>query len=93
MSDFRIFETGEFRKKLEKMTPSDAEFVRRKLQASVYLRIRQSPYVGPNIRKFRGYAPETWRCRIGRFRLFYSVNENDRIVNILSVDDRKDAYK
>jgi mRNA interferase RelE/StbE len=40
-----------------------------------------------------GCTPETWRYRIGPYRLFYSVDENERIVFLLTVDDRKDAYR
>jgi len=36
---------------------------------------------------------ETWRFRIGKYRVFYCVDEKDRVVYILTMDDRKDAYK
>ena len=55
--------------------------------------LREDPFVGPNIRKLKGYAPPTWRYRIGRFRLFFMVDQIDRIVYMLSVDDRRDAYR
>ena len=54
--------------------------------------MRQGPFFGPNIRKLRGYAPATWRYRIGLYRIFYSVDESERIVFMLTVDDRKVAY-
>jgi len=41
----------------------------------------------------QGYTPETWRYRSGPYRLFYSVDEDDKIVFMLTVDDRKDAYR
>jgi mRNA-degrading endonuclease RelE of RelBE toxin-antitoxin system len=31
--------------------------------------------------------------RIGRFRVFYTVAEEDRIVYVLTVEARKDAYR
>jgi len=31
--------------------------------------------------------------RIGRFRVFYSIDQTEQIVSILSVDNRRDAYK
>ncbi|MEI8140350.1 MAG: type II toxin-antitoxin system RelE/ParE family toxin [bacterium] len=51
------------------------------------------PYFGPNIRKLQGYTPATWRYRTGPYRIFYSVDEAERIVVILTIDDRKDACR
>ena len=93
MSDYRIFETAEFQKQLKKITTRQRQVVERKLSAYVYPRLRTAPYYGPNIRKLRGYTPDTWRYRIGNYRVFYCVDEQERIVFILTVDDRKDAYK
>jgi mRNA interferase RelE/StbE len=90
-SEFRIFETDEFRKSLARLGPPP--FLRRKLGAFVYPQLRRMPYFGPNIRKLREYEPPTWRYRIGPYRIFYTVEEADRIVFALTVDDRKDAYR
>jgi len=89
--EFRVFETEEFKKALIRLGPP--RFLPKKLTAYVYPQLRQGPYFGPNIRKLQGYTPQTWRYRIGPYRLFYSVDENDKIVFMLTVDDRKDAYK
>ena len=90
-SEFRIFETDEFKKALARLGPP--RFLPKKLQSYVYPQLRQGPYFGPIIRKLQGYPPETWRDRIGPYRLFYSVNKAERIVFLLTVDDRKDAYR
>jgi mRNA-degrading endonuclease RelE of RelBE toxin-antitoxin system len=37
------------------------------------------------------YEPDTWRYRIGKYRIFYIIEK--QIVNIISLDHRKDAYK
>jgi len=89
--EFRIFETNEFKKALARLGPP--RFLPRKLETYVYPQLRQGPCFGPNIRKLHGYTPETWRYRIGPYRLFYSVDKDERIVFMLTVDDRKDAYK
>ncbi|MCX7003920.1 MAG: type II toxin-antitoxin system RelE/ParE family toxin [bacterium] len=34
-----------------------------------------------------------WRYRLGSFRLFYSVDKEQRIVFVLTIDDRKNAYR
>lgn len=90
-SEFRVFETEEFRKALARLGPP--RFLLGKLATYVYPQLRQGPYFGPNIRKLQGYQPATWRYRIGRYRVFYTVDEDERIVFILTVDDRKEAYR
>ena len=93
MSEFRIFETAEFLARLKKVAPARREFLGRKIGEYVYPRLRQEPCYGPQIKKLRGYSPDTWRYQIGDHRLFYSVDSRERIVYVLTVDDRKDAYR
>jgi mRNA interferase RelE/StbE len=93
LPDFRIFETDEFAKQIKKLPSSDADFLRKKLDGYVYPQIKGEPFWGNNIKKLKGYSPDTWRYRIGKFRLFYSIDQKDWIVFVLTVDDRKDAYR
>jgi mRNA interferase RelE/StbE len=93
LSDFRVFETDEFIKRLKKMSASDSDFLSRKLDSFVYPQIKKEPFWGNNIKKLKGYSPETWRYRIGRFRLFYIVDEDEQIIYMLTIDDRKNAYR
>ena len=93
MSDYRIFETDEFQKQLKRVTPRQRKAIENKLSAYVYPQLKVAPWYGPNIKKLRGFDPETWRYRIGNHRVFYCVDEEDRIVFILTIDDRKDAYR
>ena len=93
LSEYRIFETEEFSKRLGKLSKRDGSFVRNKLKSFVYPQIREEPFFGNNIRKLRGYSPDTWRYRIGRFRVFYSIDQEDAVIYMLTIDDRKDAYK
>ena len=92
-SDFRIFETEEFSKKINKLPGNTSDFIQNKLSDYVYPQLRTDPFFGRNIKKLKGYEPPTWRYRIGRFRVFYIVDQEERIVSILSIDDRRDAYK
>ena len=89
--EFRIFETEEFKKALARLGPP--RFLPKKLDAYVYPQLRQGPYFGPNIRKLPGYEPATWRYRIGPYRLFYTLDESERVIFVLTIDDRKDAYR
>jgi mRNA interferase RelE/StbE len=75
------------------MDAKQRAFVEAKLRAYVYPQLRARPHLGLNIKKLQGYQPATWRYRIGRFRVFYDIDEPNRIVNILTLDDRKDAYR
>ena len=93
LSEFRIFETDEFLKRLKKLASRDAAFLRRKLDSFVYPQLRTEPFWGSNIKKLQRYTPETWRYRIGKFRVFYIVDQEDQILYILTVDDRKDTYR
>jgi len=93
LSDFRVFETDEFLKRLRKMSTSDRDFLRKKLDYFVYPQIKQEPFRGNNIRKLKGYTPDVWRYRIGRFRLFYTISQNEQIISMLTVDDRKNVYR
>lgn len=93
LSEYRIFETDELVKSLKKHPEKDASFIRTKLASHVYPQLRQIPFYGPNIKKLRGFNPETWRYRIGKYRVFFQVDSSERIVFILVVEKRKDAYK
>jgi len=92
-SEFRIFETEEFQKKLGKLPARESRFIKRKLAGYVYPQLRVDPFLGPNIKKLKGFQPDTWRYRIGRFRVFFIVDQSERIVSLLSVEDRRDAYR
>ena len=91
LPEFRIFETDEFKKALARLGPP--RFLPKKLETYVYPQLRQGPYFGPNIRKLQGYTPPTWRYRTGPYRIFYSVDEDEGIVFMLTIDDRKDAHR
>ena len=93
LSEFRIFETDEFLKCLKKLASRDGAFLRRKLDLFVYPQIKTEPFWGNNIKKLQGYTPDTWRYRIGNFRVFYIIDQDEQIIYLLTVDDRKDAYR
>jgi mRNA interferase RelE/StbE len=89
---YRIFETSEFKKRVSKFNQHDAAFIHSKLRAQVYPQLKSEPHFGNNIKKLAGYKPETWRYRIGKYRLFFSIDESEKVVFILTVEFRKDAY-
>jgi mRNA interferase RelE/StbE len=89
---YRIFETNEFIKRVSKFSQRDALFIQNKLFTYVYPQLKSEPRFGNNIKKLSGYKPETWRYRIGKYRLFFSINDQSKLVNILTIEVRKDAY-
>jgi mRNA interferase RelE/StbE len=93
LPEYRVFETDEFLRNLEKLSARDRNYIQGKLAEHAYPRLRAQPYYGTNIRKLRGYTPDTWRYRAGRYRVFYMVDEEDRTVYVLTVEARKDAYR
>ena len=92
MPDYKIFETNEFLKRLDKLANREESFIKKKLLQYIYPQLKEEPHYGNNIKKLVGYKPETWRYRIGKFRLFYVIDETEKIIYILSIDFRKDAY-
>ena len=92
MNNYQIFETDEFLKKIEKLSVRDQSFIERKLLQNIYPQLKEEPHYGNNIRKLTDYKPETWRYRIGRYRLFYVIDEIEKTVYVLSIDLRKDDY-
>ena len=72
--------------------PIDRRIIERKISEYMAPQIKSEPHFGSNIKKLKGYSPETWRYRIGRYRLFYIIDEQDQIISLLSIDQRKDAY-
>jgi len=93
LDKYKIFETDEFLKKIRKFPRQDVNFIQKKLNEYVYPQIKIEPFLGRNIKKLRDYDPPIWRYRIGKFRVFYFINSKEKIVYILSVYLRKDAYK
>jgi mRNA interferase RelE/StbE len=93
LNNYRIFETEEFLKKFEKLDAPDKAFVKEKLSSYIYPQLGVEPYFGKNVKKLKGYVPDTWRYRVGKFRIFYTIEQEDGIIFILTIDHRKDAYR
>ena len=89
---YRIFETRQFQKDLQRIAKSGQAEVAGKLRRVVYPQPSQSPYFGPNVRKLKGYAPETWRYRIGAWRFFYEIDEAESVVSMIAASHRGSAY-
>jgi mRNA interferase RelE/StbE len=87
---FRIAETATFQKKIESRLHSRHYG---KIKEIIYPALRANPFWGPNIRRFKGDLNSIYRYRIGDYRLFYSVDSPKKLVFILDIIHRKDAYR
>ncbi len=55
--------------------------------------LRHDPYEHPNIKRLKGSLTGYWRYRVGDWRVVYRVEEDNRIVIIILVAHRREAYR
>ena len=53
MRNYRIFETDEFNRQLQKFPHQRIAFIRKKLKEFVYPQLQEEPYFGKNIKKLK----------------------------------------
>ncbi len=89
-AEYKIAETDLFQSKLK-----DRQFshLQKKLTDYVYPILKKNPFFGPNIKKLKGEFDGLYRYRIGKYRLFYLVRENELLLILVDIDQRKDSYK
>jgi mRNA interferase RelE/StbE len=90
---YRIFETRQFSKDLAHLGAAVQKRIEAKLRDYVYPILRQNPYFGPNINRLKNWEPSTWRYRVGGWRFFYEVDDEEGIVFMVAADHRKQAYR
>ena len=73
-------------RQLEKL-PRDAQ---KKLAAKIEA-LREDPFP-PGCRKMEGVA-DTWRIRVGDYRVVYQVHHGMLLILVLTVGHRKDVYR
>ena len=91
--NYRIFETDGFSDDLKKDFGGRQQKIMAKLRNYVYPQLRVQPHLGNNIRKLKEYSPETWRYRIGEYRFFYQIDEEEKIIFMIAAEHRKQAYR
>ncbi len=92
MANYKVFETRQFISDLQKDFSGQQQKVRNKLLNYIYPQLRKQPYYGKNIKKLVNSEPPTWRYRLGNYRIFYTIDENKKIVKVLTIDSRQSAY-
>ncbi|MBC7473524.1 MAG: type II toxin-antitoxin system RelE/ParE family toxin [Candidatus Sericytochromatia bacterium] len=88
---YKIFETDNFIEEINDLS-LNYKNIQEKIKEYVYPQLKNNPYFGKNIKKLKGYKPDTWRYRIGEIRLFYEITDKDIIVLLISATQRKDSY-
>ena len=91
MSSYQIAETKSFRKSMEKNR--ELRKLYGKLTDYVYPLLRESPSYGPNRKRLTGEFSDFYRFRVGDYRLFYTIDETERMVFIVALRHRKNAYR
>ena len=90
---YRIFETRQFLRDLARLGVVAERRLEAKLREHVYPILRENPHFGPNVKRLKSWDQPTWRYRIGDWRLFYEIDEQQRIVFMTVADHRKQAYR
>lgn len=92
MSKYKIFTTEVFSDDLESNLGGNYKRILKKLLDKVYPQLREEPYHGSNIKKLKGVKPDRWRYRIGDYRFFYIVDNQEKLVIMIAAQHRKDSY-
>ena len=88
MYDFKIAETKEFEKKIKKLDSK----IYTKIKNIVYPQLKKNPFYGTNIKKLKGEYEGVYRYRIGNYRLFYIIDNDNVIVIVTTISHRQNAY-
>ena len=88
LSNFQVAETKTFIKSKKKLDQK----LYRKIVEIVYPQLKENPFYGPNIKKLKDNLEGVYRYRLGRYRLFYLIENEQLIVLILDFKHRQSAY-
>ena len=90
---YRVFETLQFQEDIKEIQWNFQKKLYFKIKNYIYPQLKNNPFYGSNIKKLKNWSPPTWRYRIGNYRLFYEIEDNEKIVFITALELRKNAYK
>jgi mRNA interferase RelE/StbE len=90
LSNFQVAEALTFQKKIES---GNYKRYYSKIKENIYPKLRNSPFFGPNIKRLKGEFKSIYRYRIGSYRVFYTIDSEKKMVFILDITHRKDAYR
>jgi mRNA interferase RelE/StbE len=88
--NYKIAETENFYKKINS---KKYMHLYSKIKDDIYPLLKNNPFFGNNIKKLKGMYREIYRFRIGDYRLFYKIREQEAIIFVFDIENRQDAYK
>ena len=87
--NFNIAETETFS---QSIIQPEYKKIYEKIKNYVYPQLKLNPYFGNNIKRLKGEWKDTYRYRIGDYRLFYTIDAGKLLVFVLDIKRRNDAY-
>ena len=88
LSNFQIAESSTFDKVKKKLDKK----LYQKIINIVYPQLKNNPFYGTNIKKLKGNFEGYYRYRLGNYRLFYLIENQQVLVVIVDLKHRKEAY-
>jgi mRNA interferase RelE/StbE len=86
VSDHKITFARSARKELEGLSKRDIQRVFQKIES-----LSRNPRP-PGCRKLVG-SIDLWRIRVGNYRVIYSINDEQSIIDIIAIRHRSEAYR
>ena len=86
MADYAVVFARSARKELQNLEPQIARRIIKQIEA---LAINPRP---SGVVKLEG-ATDLWRIRVGQWRVVYRTSDRDRLVDVIAVRHRSDAYR
>jgi len=86
MSDYSIAFARSARKELERLPNREINRIFPKIEALA----KEPRPIG--CRKLVGET-NLWRLRVGQYRVIYSIDDKDQIIDVIAVRHRSDAYR
>ena len=89
LNEYRIFETENWTKNIERLIKAGFSKIQDKFSNYVYPQLKKEPHYGLNIKKLKDWQPVTWRYRIGDYRLFYEIDEEERVISYCCISQKR----
>jgi len=86
MADYEVTFARSARRELEGLVPPLANRILSRIEA-----LAREPWP-PGARKVQG-KQNLWRIRVGDYRIIYSVYDDQRVVDVVKVRHRREAYR
>lgn len=86
MADYAVVFARSARKELQNLDPQVARRIIKQIEALV------SDPRPPGVVKLEG-AADLWRIRVGQWRVVYRISDRDRLVDVVAIRHRSDAYR